>query len=75
MAPPFFCDYGFNMVVGLNACFNTNCALLDVCRISIGDKCLFGPDVHIYTATHPMDADQRRRWLELGRPIGIGHDV
>ncbi len=75
ITPPFFCDYGFNIDVGVNVYFNVNCVLLDVCRITIGDNCMFGPSVHIYTATHPMDADERRAGLESGRPIVIGRDV
>lgn len=31
--------------------------MLDVCPIHIGDNCMLAPGVHIYTATHPLDAD------------------
>ena len=41
----------------------------------IGANVLFGPAVQIYTATHPLDADQRRAGLEAGKPIDIGDDV
>jgi maltose O-acetyltransferase len=40
--------------------------------VSIGDNVLFGPAVQIYTATHPLNADERRRGLEYGVPITIG---
>ena len=33
-----------------------------------------GPNVQIYTATHPLDAD-RRRVEEFGRPVTIGDSV
>jgi maltose O-acetyltransferase len=48
--------------------------VLDVCPVTIGDSTLFGPAVQIYTATHPMDAAQRRS-KEYGKPVEIGSDV
>jgi maltose O-acetyltransferase len=74
MQPPFYCDYGFNIELGERVFFNFNCVVLDVCKVSIGSCTLFGPAVQIYTATHPMDAQARRR-EESGRPIEIGSDV
>ena len=74
MQPPFFCDYGFNIELGERVFFNFNCVVLDVCKVRIGSFTLFGPAVQIYTATHPMDAQARRR-EESGRPIEIGSDV
>ncbi len=35
---------------------------------------LFGPAVQIYTATHPMNAELRRK-QEFSKPIEIGSDV
>jgi maltose O-acetyltransferase len=74
MQPPFFCDYGSNILLGQRVFFNFNCVVLDVCRVVIGDYTLFGPAVQIYTATHPMDAERRRK-QEFGKPITIGSDV
>lgn len=74
MQPPFYCDYGANILLGEQVYFNFNCIVLDVCQVRIGDFTLFGPAVQIYTATHPMAADLRRR-QEFGKPIEIGSDV
>ena len=73
--PPFFCDYGSNISVGEKVYFNFNCVILDVNKVTIGSNVLFGPNVQIYTATHPMDFKTRAKWLELGKPITIGSDV
>ncbi len=73
--PPFFCDYGKNIVLGAKVFFNFNCVVLDVAPVTIGDNVLFGPSVQIYTATHPISAAERRKWLELAKPITIGSDV
>jgi maltose O-acetyltransferase len=74
MQPPFFCDYGSNIVLGKRVFFNFNCVVLDVCLVKIGDFTMFGPAVQIYTATHPMNADLRRT-KEYAKPIAIGSDV
>ena len=74
MQPPFFCDYGFNILLGEKVFFNFNCVVLDVCEVRVGDFTLFGPSVQIYTATHPMEATLRRT-QEFGEPIEIGSDV
>src|SRR5918992_1092838 len=74
MQPPFYCDYGSNILLGERVFFNFNCIVLDVCPVTIGDFTLFGPAVQIYTATHPMDAELRRK-QEFAKPIAIGSDV
>lgn len=73
--PPFFCDYGSNISLGANVFFNFNCVILDVARVRIGARVLFGPAVQVYAATHPLDAQERASGLELGRPVEIGDDV
>jgi maltose O-acetyltransferase len=74
MQPPFFCDYGANIHLGKRVFFNFDCVVLDVCQVRIGDFSQFGPAVQIYTATHPMNAELRRK-QEFGKPIEIGDDV
>jgi maltose O-acetyltransferase len=74
MQPPFHCDYGSNIHLGEKVFFNFGCVVLDVCEIRIGSFTLFGPAVQIYAATHPMNAELRRK-VELGKPITIGSDV
>lgn len=73
--PPFYCDYGYNIRLGSKVFFNFNCVVLDVMEVKIGSNVLFGPAVQIYTATHPLDAMERRTWLEFARPVEIGSDV
>lgn len=73
--PPFFCDYGSNITLGDRVYFNTNCVILDPARVSIGSDVLFGPNVQIYTATHPLDYRERRRGVESARAITVGSDV
>lgn len=72
---PFYCDYGTNIVVGDNVYFNFNCVVLDVMRVSIGSRTMIGPNVQIYTATHPMNYKERASGLEFAKAIHIGNDV
>ena len=71
--PPFHCDYGYNIHCGENVYFNVNCVVLDTMKIEIGNNVFFGPGVHIYTATHPLNPIQRRT-VEFSKPIFIGDD-
>ena len=73
LQPPFFCDYGSNIHLGKRVYFNFNCVVLDVCEVHIGEHTLFGPAVQIYTATHPLNAEERRK-KEYAKPIRIGAD-
>lgn len=73
--PPFHCDYGYNIRLGREVFLNFGCCILDVVGVTIGDGTQIGPGVQILTADHPRDPEQRRRMLELGRPITIGANV
>ncbi|SNY62027.1 maltose O-acetyltransferase [Enterobacter sp. CC120223-11] len=73
--PTFRCDYGYNIFVGQNFYANFDCVMLDVCPIRIGDNCMLAPGVHIYTATHPLEAEARNSGAEFGKPVTIGNSV
>lgn len=75
LEPPFHCDFGGNIRFGAKVYFNANCVVLDVCPVTIGTNCLFGPAVQIYTATHPLDWRLRADWLESGKPVTVGDHV
>ena len=72
--PPFHVDYGMNLHVGRNFFANFNCTILDCAKVTIGDNVFLAPGVQIYTATHPLDAIERRS-TEFAMPISIGDDV
>lgn len=81
--PSFRCDYGYNIHVGENFFANFDCVILDVCEVTIGDNCLLGPKVCLYTPVHPFDKEERKvqpingklALMEYGKPITIGDDV
>lgn len=73
--PPFYCDYGYNIKAGDKVFFNFNCVVLDVTTVTIGSRTLFGPNVQIYTAMHPVNHVERASGLEFAKPVVIGEDV
>lgn len=73
--PDLRCDYGFNIHVGDDFFANANCVFLDVCPIEFGDDCMLGPAVQVYTATHPIDAEERTAGREYGKPVTVGDDA
>lgn len=72
---PFFCDHGYNIIVGENFFSATNCVMLDCGRITIGDNVLIGPNVGIYTVNHAFNSKERAEGYERSLPVSIGHNV
>lgn len=72
---PFHCDYGFNITLGENFYANVNLVILDGAKVTIGANAFIAPNVGIYTAGHPMDAERRNQGLEYALPVTIGDNV
>lgn len=70
--PPFHCDYGINIELGKNVYMNFGATILDCAKVKIGDNCMLAPNVQIYAATHPTDAESRNSGAEYALPITIG---
>ena len=75
LLPPFRCDYGTNIFLGSDVQINYNLTVLDVGRVTIGDRVLIAPNVSIYTAGHPVHPLSRRSGYEYGIEVSIGDDV
>ena len=56
---PFYCDYGENIFLGKHTFINMNCVVLDSAAIRIGESGLIGPNVQLYTVSHPLRAADR----------------
>lgn len=72
---PFHCDYGYNIELGENFYSNVNLVILDCAKVSIGRNVFIAPNVGLYTAGHPLDAERRNQGLEYAHPITIGDNV
>ena len=55
----FVCDYGCNIRIGNKVSINTGCTFVDCNKITVGNNVLIAPNVQIYTATHPIDLNER----------------
>lgn len=69
--PPFYCDYGDGIYAAEKVFINFGAVILDGAKVTIGRKTLIAPGVHIYTAGHPLNADDRDQY-ETCRPVTIG---
>lgn len=72
---PFFCDYGFNISIGENFFSNYHLTILDCAPVKIGNNVMFGPNVSIYTAGHPLHHEVRNTFLEYALQVTIGDNV
>jgi maltose O-acetyltransferase len=73
LEPPFYCDYGENIHADEGVFINFGAVILDGAKVSIGKKTLIAPGVHIYTARHPVNIEDRRKWEDC-RPVTIGEE-
>ncbi len=73
--PPLFMDYGYQTSIGADTFVNAGCVILDVARVSIGERCQIGPSVQLLTPTHPLDPVSRGEGWEAAEPITIGDNV
>ncbi|WP_026564919.1 sugar O-acetyltransferase [Bacillus sp. UNC41MFS5] len=70
----FHCDLGYNIHVGDNFYAGYNCTILDMAEVRIGQNCMIGPNVGIYTAGHSTEPKGRNK-SGYAIPIRIGNDV
>lgn len=71
----FFCDYGYNIIIGDNFYANHNCVILDCADVVFGDNVFIGPNCGFYTVAHPVDAEMRNKGYEFAKPIKVGNNV
>ena len=70
---PFHANWGGHHVhFGKNIYANFNLTLGDDTHIYVGDYSMFGPNVTIATAGHPIDPELRRQGLQYNMPVHIG---
>lgn len=73
---PFRANWGGHHVhFGAGVYANFNLTLVDDGHIYVGDKVMFGPNVTIATANHPIDPELRARGLQYNRDVHIGDNA
>lgn len=73
---PFHANWGGHHVhFGSDIYANSNLTLVDDGHIYVGNKVMFGPNVTVATANHPVNAELRRRALQYNKDVYIGENV
>ena len=71
--PPLHANWGGRFVrFGKNVYANFGLTLVDDTHIDVGDNCMFGPNVVIATAGHPILPALREQGLQYNEPVRIG---
>ena len=74
--PPLHANWaGKHVHFGDNVYANFNLTLVDDTDIYVGDKVMFGPNVTVATAGHPIDPELRYQAMQYNIPVHIGENV
>ena len=66
---------GHHLHLGSGIYVNANLTLVDDGHIYVGDKVMFGPNVTITTASHPIEPLLRARGLQYNKDVWIGENA
>lgn len=69
LIPPFYTDFGENIIIGKNVFVNHACTFMDRGCITLEDNVLIGPKVNLITTNHPLNPSERR--ATISHPIVI----
>ena len=73
---PFHANWGGRHVhFGSYIYANSNLTLVDDGHIYIGDRVMFGPNVTIATANHPINSELRQKGLQYNKDVHIGENT
>lgn len=71
--PPFYANFGGKHVhLGKNIYFNFGTTMVDDTHIYIGDYTMFGPNVTVATAGHPILPEPRQQGYQYNMAVHIG---
>ena len=73
--PPLHANWGSHTHLGNHVYANFNLTLVDDTHVYIGDNVMFGPNVTITAAGHPVDPDLRRQVYQYNFPVRIEENV
>lgn len=73
--PPLHANWGCHTHFGKNVYANFNLTLVDDTDIFVGNSVMFGPNVTVATAGHPIDPALRLKVGQFNIPVHIGNNV
>ncbi len=73
--PPLHSNFGGGHIhFGKNIYANFNFTVVDDTHVYVGDYTMFGPNVTIATAGHPLDPELREKGYQYNMPVHIGRN-
>lgn len=73
--PPFHANFaGKHVHFGKNIYANFNLTLVDDTHIYVGDYTMFGPNVTVASAGHPIEPSLRQKGYQYNMPVKIGRN-
>ncbi len=73
--PPFYSNFGGGHIhFGKNIYCNFGTTMVDDTHIYVGDYTMFGPNVTVATAGHPILPELRRQGYQYNAPVHIGEN-
>lgn len=73
---PFHANWGGHHVhFGSGIYANSNLTIVDDGHVYVGDKVMFGPNVVIATANHPIEPELRAKGLQYNKAVFIGENA
>ena len=73
---PFRANWGgHHLHLGSGVYINFNLTLVDDGHIYVGDKVMFGPNVTVTTANHPIDPELRALGFQYNKDVWIGDNA
>ena len=73
MCPPFYTDFGKNIIIGKDVFVNSGCHFQDQGGIEIGDGALIGHNVVLATINHDLNPKANRK--NHYKPVKLGNHV
>lgn len=73
--PPLHANWGCHTHFGDKVYANFNLTLVDDTDIYVGDSVMFGPNVTVATAGHPILPELRENAMQYNVPVHIGNNV
>lgn len=72
---PFYSSFGGGHIhFGNHVYCNFGCTFVDDTHIYVGDRCMFGPNVVVATAAHPILPELRLKGYQFNMPVHIGNN-
>lgn len=73
LEPPFHANWGGkHVMLGNDVYANFNLTVVDDTYVYVGDRVMFGPNVTLASAAHPIEPELRRQGYQYNLPIHIG---